>query len=199
MEEAFFDHSTERDSPAVAAFFCDLLVSPHEPTQTFARVDDVTGNLVNETISPGAVITSVCSDDVSVQGPLITTNAGSRTYKPYPIQIVLPQSGTERIEMIQLVADNIDRAFVDILRRLQFPMKVNVAVGYVLATDATRTAGSCPSFEHRFSGLDLIDVTISPETITGQLIIDNVLWKKYPNNFETYTPENFPALWGIGS
>lgn len=202
MEESFFDHSTEHDSPAALIFFADLLISKHEPAQTYQVIDEKTGALKSETITPGKAIISVAGDNVAVLAPDIPTNGGPQgivqvQYIPYPVAIILPESGTDRIEIVQFTIDNIDRSFVDILRRLQFPLKVNVAVGYVLPANENRITGICHRLERRFSGLDLVDVVITPEVITGQLIVDNILWKKYPNNHETYEHENFPGLWGL--
>lgn len=208
MDETFFDNATAHDSEAVLAFFADVLISPHEKRQTFTTIDEDTGAETQRVIDPGATVISVVRDNVDVVAPDIVTNTGSKTYTNYPIDIVLPESGTDRIETIQLSMDNIDRTFVDILRRVEYPIVLNVAVGWVLPLRSGGTPlsagatplsveGQCTTFEYRYAGVHLIDVTISPQTIAGQLIIDNILWKKYPNNHETYEPDTFPALWGL--
>jgi len=204
MDREFFDNATLQDAPASLIFFADLIISQHEPEQTYEIVDDVTGDLVTKTISPGAGIISVCGDNARVRAPRIYNNGGplgtdTRMYEPYPMSIVLPESGSGRIDVVQLTIDNIDRLFVDVLRRLRYPLKVSIAVGFVMPADQDPVIGICSRLEHRFIGLDLIDVTITPELITGQLIIDNILWKKYPNNHETYSPSNFPGLWSPGN
>lgn len=196
MEESFFDAATERDTDFVDTFFADIYVGPHEPNQVYKVYDEDTNDFVDAHIVRGNVLAHVCSDNVPVDGPIIRTNSGTQEYLPYPVSIQFPATGTERIEVVQFVIDNIDRTFVDVLRRLVYPMKINIARGFV-SSNPERTRGICTTMEQRLSHLSLVDVTMTAETIVGQLIVDNVMWKKHPDNNELYQHHNFPGLWGL--
>lgn len=199
MDQGFFDDSTLADINAALCFFADILVSPHEKPQSYQVVDEVTGGLTTENIAANDSLLHICGNNVPTTGPRIDAPATTRVYQPYPAQITFPPSGTDRIESVQFAVDNIDRALVDVVRRLEHPMRINIAVGYARARSPTdRTTAVCSVIEHRMTGLSLQQVTITPQVISGTLIVDDVLWRKYPNNNEIYKESNFPGLFGLG-
>jgi hypothetical protein len=223
MEREGFDAVTVLDSQYADIFFCELYIDKNEPAQTYQTWDAVTGVWNDEDIVAGTRLARICSDNVPVHAPVIAGYVASAPtsvmadYEPYPISLVLPTSGTEKVEVVQFVIDNIDRTYVDIMRRLRYPLRVNIARGFVrdrndkttspnqvtdpditpTALQTARTMGFCSALEQRLLDLVLQDVMTTPERITGKLVVDTILWKKYPNNNEVYEHDNFPGLWGL--
>lgn len=208
MDVTFFDEATREDTDSSFIFFVSLRINRYEPDQTYTTIDK-DGNEVEKTIRAYHRVANFCNDNVIVFAAEIRDPKGPVVkHYPYPCSIQLPPSGTDRIEAINLTIDNIDRTYVDILRRLRFPLLVDIGVGFVNMApidviDGTpikvRRRGMCKVMEFRFVDLQLMDVTITPELITGRLIVDNLLWRKYPNNNETYSNKNFPGLWPLDS
>lgn len=196
-KEEYFNAATLQDTEYSDIFFADVLVGSHEPDQTYQIFDDSVNNYVNKRIVRGDELLHVCNDNVPVTAPIIQTNKGSRVYQPYPISIAFPPSGTDRIEVVQFVIDNIDRTLVDIVRRLQYPLEISIARGFVKSALSAKRDGVCTILEQRLTHLSLIDITITSEIISGQLVVDTVMWKKHPNNHELYQHHNFPGLWGL--
>lgn len=206
MDITFYDEATREDTDASFIFFVSLRINRYEPDQTYTTIDS-DGNEVDKTISAYHKVANFCNDNVIVFAPDIRDPSGPMVkHYPYPCSIQLPPSGTDRIEAINLTIDNIDRTYVDVLRRLRFPLLVDIGVGFVNATPTDpisgaafkdRRRGICRIMEFRFVDLQFMDVTITPQLITGRLIVDNLLWRKYPNNNETYSNKNFPGLWPL--
>lgn len=220
MEESFYEAATARDIDLADIFFCELYIDPHEPAQTYTTWDELTGAWKEEHILAGSKLARICSDNVQVNAPSIKSydpknpTADMVDYERYPVSIQLPTTGTDKIEVVQFTIDNVDRTFVDILRRLHYPLRVNIARGFVRDRSASahghqdvdpnpqsrlvdKGMGLCTALEQRLLDLVLQDVKSTPQTITGKLVVDTILWKKYPNNHEVYEHYNFPGLWGL--
>lgn len=125
-------------------------------------------------------------------------------YLPFAFDIQLPDSNADKASQVKLVLDNVDRRMVDALRRAIAPANVSIAIGMV---ERYKLVGSVWEVDYEIgvakcqygpelsiTELQLIDVSWDVSQITGTLILDDILNRKFPSNHPLYSPDIWKAL-----
>jgi len=104
-------------------------------------------------------------------------------YEPYPFRITLPEDKEGILPEVKLTIDNVDRRLTDAIRGFSNPPLVTLKI--ILASD--------PSIvEMRLDNMKLRNVRFDMYTITGSLVLDSPLSRKFPA--ATYNPKQYPAI-----
>ena len=128
---------------------------------------------------PGHDSLRLCNntEDVISRGELFTR---------FPFSISLPNDDSERLPNVQLRIDNLDGSIIEFIRDL--PQAPTLLMELVTSLDFNIV-------ERSIGYLKLEQVNYNSLEVTGTLIVDNVLARRFPAT--DYDPVQFPALFAV--
>lgn len=115
----------------------------------------------------------------------ITSNG--QLYSAYPFDITLPPDSLQKQPTVTLTIDNVSKILTDWIRNEFDPPEVAIQVVLASQPDVV---------EMNLDFLKLIDARWDAKTITGTLQVDDVFNAAFPSIGQTYTPPQFPGLFG---
>lgn len=106
-----------------------------------------------------------------------------KEFVAWPFSLTLAVDDGERLPVVKLLIDNVDRRIIETLRIVSEPPEVKLELVVAALPDAVELV---------IDFLVLTDIEYNATTITGSLQSNNVLSRKYPAS--RYDPVEFPSL-----
>jgi hypothetical protein len=132
--------------------------------------------LVTITHAPTAEVFRVCMNTEAIV-------SRGNTFAPYAFRFQLPAESGEEVGQVGFEIDNTDLMLVDMLRRITQPAEFLIEI--VLASDPDQV-------ELRVADLIMREATWNATTISGKLMLDDVLNQKFPK--DVFDPIQYAGL-----
>ena len=151
-------------------------LSPAATVQINAVSSDIALIVLLTFSLPGHDSLYICNDTADVVSRGIT-------YTHFPFAITLPTDDSERLPTVNLTIDNVDGSIIEFIRDL--PEAPTVLMELVSSLDFNVV-------ERSIGYLKLEQVNYNALEISGTLLVDNVLSRRFPAG--DYNAVQFPAL-----
>ena len=113
----------------------------------------------------------------------VSITSNGTVYEPYPFRIALPEDSEGILPEVKLTIDNVDQTLIEAIRGFSNPPIATVKIILAYAPD---------TIEIQLDNLKLRNVHFDAFSITGALVIDSPLSRKFPAG--TFNPKQYPAL-----